>query len=369
MTTTIARAAMPPIARAVLAASLLWLRPSAAGPTPQIPLCQGLRIVTAVSQPEGDYESIKTITSLDGNALGITYSSESPENGAVRKLMVRRSVRLADLRDASFYLHHFHNQAPVTIPGSTALGTSAAVLHQLKTTGAADLSIVERAYAASTADAAKHPNIFDYRMTERARREGTSPVMVPVIVNDVQVMLPAIEAKANYTGDKADFLFLDDESNPLALRYRIGKDALDVTKISYTCSGTPKAAQVTLSRIEKALLETGRADVYSIYFSFNSADLRPESDSTLAEIGEVLRRHPDWKLAVNGHTDNIGGDAYNLDLSKRRAASVVDALAKRFAIPPGRLTATGSGSKSPKDTNDTIEGRAHNRRVELVRMP
>jgi outer membrane protein OmpA-like peptidoglycan-associated protein len=83
----------------------------------------------------------------------------------------------------------------------------------------------------------------------------------------------------------------------------------------------------------------------------------------------VLARHPDWKLAINGHTDNIGSDAYNLDLSKRRAQAVKSALERRFSAAPSRLTATGSGKRSPKDTNDTIEGRARNRRVELVRIP
>lgn len=340
---------------------------SPAGPAPQIPLCPGLTIVTAVSQPNGDYESIKTIESVTSAGIGINYSSESPENGVTRRMQVRRNVRLADLSDATFYLHHFSNRAPVTIPGSTALGASSSVLRRLKTAGAARLGIVEGAYAASPADPAKHPNIFDYQMVETLKRAGAAAVMVPVIVNDVAVTLPAIEATANYTGDKADFLFLDDERNPIALRYRIGKDALDVVKINFTCKEAPTVAQPATTRIEQALLATGRADVYSIYFSFDSDELRPESDSTLNEIAEVMRRHPDWRLAVTGHTDNIGGDAYNLDLSKRRAASVTGALARRFGVTPGRLSASGAGSKSPKDTNGTIEGRARNRRVELVR--
>ena len=354
---------------AALAGLLVAPRGTPAGPPPTIPLCAGLTIVTAVSQPDGDYESIKRVESLTGTEVGINYSSESPENGLTRKLTVKRDVRLADLRDAGFYLHHFNNQAPVTIAGSTALGISAAVLHQLKTTGVAELSIVEGTYAATTADPAKHPNIFDYRMTEKVKRVGSRPVMVPVIVNDVPTMLPAIQARANYTGDKAEFLFLDDEANPLALRYRIGKDALDVVKIEYTCKATPKEGRMSLSRIERALLESGRADVYSIYFSFNSDELRPESDSTLAEIGDVLKRHPDWKLSINGHTDDIGDDTYNLALSKRRAAAVKDALERRFAVAPSHLAATGSGERSPIDSNDTIEGRARNRRVELVRIP
>lgn len=377
------KAALPPSLAAtslVSLRSLAWLVVPAAlvagagtapppAPPPGIPLCAGLTIVTAVSQPDGDYESIKTITSVGDGAIGIGYASESPENGTTKRLMVKRSVRLVDLRDATLYLHHFHNKAAVTIPGSTALGLSAAQLHLLKTTGHAELSLIDGTYAASSANPATHPNIFDYQMTERLTRVGTGTVMIPVIVNDVATALPAVQAKAHFTGDKAELWILDDEANPLALRYRIGKDALDVIKIDYRCSATSANARVRLSPIEKALLETGRADVYSIYFSFNSDQLRPESDSTLREIADVMARHPDWRLAVNGHTDNIGSDAYNLELSRRRATAVTGALEGRFRVAAGRLRASGSGKRSPKDTNDTLEGRARNRRVELVRQP
>src|SRR5947207_11068054 len=112
-----------------------------------------------------------------------------------------------------------------------------------------------------------------------------------------------------------------------------------------------------------------QADVYSIYFSFNSDTIREESEPTLKEIAEVLRRHRDWKLRIAGHTDGIGGDEQNLDLSKRRAAAVQGALVKRYGIAEVRLSTTGFGKSQPKDTNDTLEGRAHNRRVELMKIP
>src|SRR5262249_44602194 len=97
--------------------------------------------------------------------------------------------------------------------------------------------------------------------------------------------------------------------------------------------------------------------------------IRAESDSTLTEIASVMRRHPDWKLSIGGHTDSIGGDAFNLDLSRRRAAAVKAALVKRFAVDAGRLSTEGHGRRYPKDTNNTLEGRGRNRRVELVRLP
>ena len=96
--------------------------------------------------------------------------------------------------------------------------------------------------------------------------------------------------------------------------------------------------------------------------------IREESEPTLKEIAELLRRHGDWRLQVNGHTDGIGTDQYNLELSKRRAVAVREALVKRYGIDAGRLTSQGFGKSQPKDTNDTLEGRARNRRVELVRQ-
>jgi outer membrane protein OmpA-like peptidoglycan-associated protein len=139
---------------------------------------------------------------------------------------------------------------------------------------------------------------------------------------------------------------------------------LQVVKIAYRCS----AESTLASRLERALAESGRpVDVYEIYFTFNSDELRDESEPTLTELGDILRRHPDWKLSIAGHTDGIASDAFNLDLSKRRAAAVRNALVTRFGVGQRRLTTTGYGKSRPRDTNDTPEGRARNRRVELVR--
>jgi outer membrane protein OmpA-like peptidoglycan-associated protein len=81
-----------------------------------------------------------------------------------------------------------------------------------------------------------------------------------------------------------------------------------------------------------------------------------------------MKKHPDWRLGIEGHTDNIASDRFNLDLSRRRAAAVKDALVTRHGIDAARLTTGGAGESRPLDTNDTLEGRARNRRVELVRI-
>jgi outer membrane protein OmpA-like peptidoglycan-associated protein len=87
----------------------------------------------------------------------------------------------------------------------------------------------------------------------------------------------------------------------------------------------------------------------------------------LEEIGDAMKRHPEWRISIDGHTDNVGGNGEaNQRLSERRSEAVRKALVTRFGITPDRLTSGGHGAAAPKDTNDTPEGRARNRRVELV---
>src|SRR4051812_38919427 len=146
-----------------------------------IPLCVGLRVVTAIARPEGDYESIKTITAVGRTDVVIAYSAQVPKGpGVVRNFQMRRTVRRQDLEDARFYAHYFHTRGSVTIPGSTALGVSRAVLRALKTAGSAELDIVPGGSAAAPADTASHPNLYDYVVTYRLSRIGSGTVPVSV---------------------------------------------------------------------------------------------------------------------------------------------------------------------------------------------
>ncbi len=127
-----------------------------------------------------------------------------------------------------------------------------------------------------------------------------------------------------------------------------------------------KMVTVAASEMESAITATGRIALYGIYFDFNKAELKPESDPTLEQMGKLLKSTPALRLLVVGHTDNVGGFTSNMDLSQRRAAAVVQALVTRFAIAANRLTAVGVSFASPVASNKTEEGRAKNRRVELV---
>lgn len=123
---------------------------------------------------------------------------------------------------------------------------------------------------------------------------------------------------------------------------------------------------VDAEEMADGLGEQGRVALYGIHFEFDSDVVRPESDPTLAEIDTLLSKNPDLSLYVVGHTDMTGSLAYNMDLSSRRASAVVKALANRFGIDRDRLTPAGIGPLAPVAENGTAEGRALNRRVELV---
>ncbi len=107
---------------------------------------------------------------------------------------------------------------------------------------------------------------------------------------------------------------------------------------------------------------------YGIYFDSASDRIKEESERVLKDIADVMTKNPTWKLSVEGHTDNLGGDTYNVDLAKRRAAAVKQALVEHYKIDEKRLHPAGFGASKPKDTNETLQGRALNRRVELVRI-
>jgi OmpA-OmpF porin, OOP family len=113
---------------------------------------------------------------------------------------------------------------------------------------------------------------------------------------------------------------------------------------------------------------TGHASVYGIYFDTGKADVKPESDATLKEIAKLLQGDPKLKLYVVGHTDNQGALDLNMDLSRRRAEAVSAALTTKYAVPAVRLRAYGCGPYAPVASNDNENGRAKNRRVELVKQ-
>ena len=158
----------------------------------------------------------------------------------------------------------------------------------------------------------------------------------------------------------------NDSSNPNWARNRV-VGYLEVVETKPIPTGKVNVS-LTPKQMAQAIQSTGHVALYNIYFDFNKADLKPESEPALKAIAQLMKQDPNLKLYVVGHTDAQGTLAYNLELSKRRAQAVVDALVKRYGIPAARLQPYGVGPLAPVASNDTDEGRAKNRRVELVKQ-
>lgn len=130
-----------------------------------------------------------------------------------------------------------------------------------------------------------------------------------------------------------------------------------------------KMVTVDATEMDKQISLNGRVALYGIYFDFNKADVKPESDAALYEIAKLLEKRPTLNVLIVGHTDAVGNFESNRTLSQRRAEAIVNALTTKHKIDNKRLFPVGVAFASPMATNTTEEGRAKNRRVELVEMP
>jgi outer membrane protein OmpA-like peptidoglycan-associated protein len=127
-----------------------------------------------------------------------------------------------------------------------------------------------------------------------------------------------------------------------------------------------KMVTVKAEEMAQSITSTGRVALYGLYFDSGKADVKPESKDTLDQIAKLLTSSPALKLLVVGHTDNVGEFASNMDLSRRRADAVIGALAAQYKVDRKRLTPVGVSFASPVAPNTSDDGKAKNRRVELV---
>jgi OOP family OmpA-OmpF porin len=119
---------------------------------------------------------------------------------------------------------------------------------------------------------------------------------------------------------------------------------------------------------QSGLKASGHVEVPGIYFDTGKSVLKPESDAAVAQIGELLKADPALKVYVVGHTDNVASLDLNTKLSQARAEAVVQVLVAKYGIAADRLIGRGVGPLAPVASNDSEEGRARNRRVELVKQ-
>ena len=323
--------------------------------TARIPLKLGLTLATAWHRTTeaDDVECLTQVREITASSV-VASASCAMRDGTVGGA---RRVCREDFDGASIY-DSGAGDAQDTIKGTTMFSLSRAALRELKQrqeTKHRNVSFYEGALVA------------DLRGTLVAQGQGT----FAAIVNDHLEELPVVRAEGRLKGTamgkpietRVRVAVLDDERFPLVLDYSMPDVGATGFFVRYTRISFPTERQ-----IEQRLSDDRRVDVYGIYFDFASDRLRAESEPVLREIADTLVRHPDWTVSIDGHTDNVGGERANQQLSERRSAAVREVLVRRYAIDGTRLTARGYGASRPKDRNDTLEGRARNRRVELVRQ-
>jgi outer membrane protein OmpA-like peptidoglycan-associated protein len=135
-----------------------------------------------------------------------------------------------------------------------------------------------------------------------------------------------------------------------------------------TEKGMAQVVVANAAALSGGLTGNGHVVVNGILFDTGKTDVKPESGPALEQVAKLLKANAKLKVYVVGHTDNVGALAANMDLSKRRAASVVQALTTKYGVPASQLDAIGDGPSAPVSSNDTEDGRALNRRVELVKQ-
>jgi outer membrane protein OmpA-like peptidoglycan-associated protein len=342
----------------------------------RIPLQPGTVITTAWGMKNGDVETRDSINSTTPVSFVTEANTEAykDDNGhAWKASSYTDTVCNTDLETANTYVTVTSLHMPHLIHGLTRYRLSDKSFEEARSSGKTTL----RYFDITDRGNGIKPNYEEGLLT----RVEPGDVAYPMIVNDQRVTLPAIHLagimdivgkdprpkKDRPSHTAADFYVVDDPLNPLVLLMKLkdpvlhaGNFRIEVVKIEYKTSQP-------VNTVEKQLTEQKRAITYGIYFDFNKDTIKPESEPVMKEIVQAMTDNPSWKLTVSGHTDNIGGDAYNLDLSRRRAAAVKQELVTKYHISPDRLTTNGFGASSPIDTNDTLGGRARNRRVELTR--
>ena len=379
-------------------------------PAGKIPFRESLRLINAgTDELSGDYESIFQVDKITDKFVHVRAAQEFPAgqgverwlnngttNNKPRKINCSRTEFQNDIESSVEFDGLFCREGrDEKHPGTLAMSFSRKTFNDLKKNGHSDFSYHEdplksvmksfkKAMASDSpqsTDAASQDllkkmmsfapggvvDLSDNDTTPPLKgtlhRNSNTDLAFPVMVNDQPAELPVMDVLVTTADREAHAYVLDDPEHPLVL-----------ATASTTASGRDQIIRIywdtkAPDQLEQELEKNGRAKVYDLYFDFASDVLRPESGKVLDEIAQVMRAHPDWKLGVEGNTDNIGGDASNLDLSKRRAAAVVRALSLKYLVPANRFTSTGFGASHPVDTNATPEGRARNRRVELARLP
>lgn len=404
------------LAAAVLAASL----PAAAAPgTPSastadiVPLEPGL-VFTVTSHagllsshgslPVADTEIVYSVDAVDASRVRLRFEMSASPRSAAGKILAAvptsfvRIIRREDLRSAMREKVLFGSDDPQLLPGQTYAGTSAAVLAALHSTGKVAfvfginepdggleaLSGVGNALPSGSAGSGVSPVFvsgLQMMLNSPARHyyRGTLTRVGPdesfsVLLDGRRTTVPAVHVRGKMKfADRTitpELWWLDDPGDPLTLKWAVAGTYEIITRIDRApaARGNGRTDAASAAGTAAGLAGHGcRAELTGVYFTTASAQVLDVSLPALQRFAALLAQHLDWQVTIEGHTDNIGSAAYNLDLSTRRAQAVRQVLIGRFRVPASRLEAKGYGFTRPVESNATAQGRAHNRRVEVSR--
>ena len=355
-----------------------------------LPLPENSVVVQTLSFTGGDRESFMSLQEVTdkGTRYGWTFR-EVQETGDTIQEQYEFFEGMDDVRTATRLLAYHSKKGSSEHPGYTMMAISRATYRRLLASPSDTFQVMTVEAPGGVAPVGLgglgqgRAVPVRYRGTISLVEPG--PTSFPLLVSGHRVEVPALHLRGTLTAKgrswTPEFWVLADTTYPLLLKWVGASDApenvlqtvrVDVpfpreVKGGRTGKGKGEGFYGGSGGLEGALDSSCRVELPGIYFAFNSAVLDPASDPAIAALAEVLARHPDWTGTIEGHTDSVGTDAANLALSERRAVALRDRLVADHEVGPGRLGTKGYGSSRPREPNATIEGRARNRRVELVR--
>ena len=299
--------------------------------------------------------------------FSIEFRSDS--NGKAKSVTKTRKVRPEDFATSNRANFIFQDGDVALIASATLSHMSAASLSQLKADGKVALISGTIANYDEAGGSGGFMGVAAGRKYFRSTLEriGAASVPLNVLVNGVHTVLQAIYGKGTFSvgHERMDNALWvpDDADNPMLLKSQQGRSQGQAVRINFPTKQPPAAM------LQQALSSGScRARLEGIYFDFASATLLPQSTPALRALAEMMTANAKWQLRSEGHTNSVGGDAPNLELSIGRANAVRDAIVAQHKIAAARFTSNGLGATRPIAKNDTLGGRAANRRVELSRV-
>jgi OmpA-OmpF porin, OOP family len=215
-----------------------------------------------------------------------------------------------------------------------------------------------------TTDSAVEGRRFELRYRTRT---GSTPPSPLAIIRNHQQAIAGIGGKVRYEDQRYTIVNVSKDDREVWAQV----DTAWGRGYVLTIVEKQAMAQEVLASAETfgtGLKATGHVEVPGIFFDTGKAELKPESDAAVAEVAKLLKTDPALKVYVVGHTDNVASLDLNAKLSQARAEAVVQALVGKHGIPAGRLIGRGVGPLAPVASNQSEDGRAKNRRVELVKQ-